>query len=144
MFIKGEHGRQFAYEAHTVCDKNGMVLDVVVTAGNVHDSVAWERVYDRLPHRLKESNAFVMDEDYTTPWIAKKILDDGRVTVLPYTRYKGDKEAYRLWIYEYDPIADELICSHSLYTLRGLARVTAVARLKFDAMNLENGNMKLE
>ena len=25
MFVKGEYGRQFAYGAHTACDKNGMV-----------------------------------------------------------------------------------------------------------------------
>lgn len=37
-FIKGEHERQFAYEAHTACDKSGFIE---VTAGNVHDSVAW-------------------------------------------------------------------------------------------------------
>ena len=36
MFIKGEHERQFAYEAHTVCDKQSFVLAVEVTAGNVH------------------------------------------------------------------------------------------------------------
>ncbi|MEI3085776.1 MAG: hypothetical protein V8S87_07125 [Oscillospiraceae bacterium] len=42
MFVKGEHERQFAYEAHTACDKNGMVLAVEVTAGNVSDSVAWD------------------------------------------------------------------------------------------------------
>lgn len=44
MFVKGEHERQFAYEAHTACDKNGMVLAVEVTAGNVSDSVAWDAV----------------------------------------------------------------------------------------------------
>lgn len=43
--MKGEHERQFAYEAHTACDKNGFVLGVEVTAGNVHDSVAWDKVY---------------------------------------------------------------------------------------------------
>ena len=42
MFVKGEHERQFAYEAHTACDKRGFVLGVEVTAGNVHDSVAWD------------------------------------------------------------------------------------------------------
>ncbi len=26
MFVKGEHERQFAYEAHTACDKHGFVL----------------------------------------------------------------------------------------------------------------------
>ena len=44
MFMKGEHERQFAYEAHTACDKNGIVLAVEVTAGNVNDSVAWDVV----------------------------------------------------------------------------------------------------
>ena len=28
MFVKGEHEQQFAYEAHTACDKNGMILAV--------------------------------------------------------------------------------------------------------------------
>ena len=34
LFAKGEHKRQFAYEAHTACDKNGFVLETVVTPGN--------------------------------------------------------------------------------------------------------------
>ena len=46
MFVKGEHERQFAYEAHTACDKHGFVLGVEVTSGNVSDSVAWDAVYD--------------------------------------------------------------------------------------------------
>ena len=29
MFVKGEHERQFAYEAHTACDKHGFVLGVL-------------------------------------------------------------------------------------------------------------------
>ena len=37
LFVKGSHKRQFAYEAHTVCDGNGFVLETVVTPGNVHD-----------------------------------------------------------------------------------------------------------
>ncbi len=28
MYHKGEHEKQFAYEAHTVCDRHGMVLGV--------------------------------------------------------------------------------------------------------------------
>lgn len=39
LFVKGDYKRQFAYEAHTACDKNGFVLEMVVTPGNVHDSV---------------------------------------------------------------------------------------------------------
>ena len=54
MYHKGEHEKQFAYEAHTVCDRHGMVLGVKVTAGNVHDSVAWDEVYEQTARRFPE------------------------------------------------------------------------------------------
>lgn len=109
MFVKGEHERQFAYEAHTACDSRGFVLGVEVTAGNVHDSVAWDKVYDEVTGRYNVE--FVtMDAGYKTPWIAKKILGDGKVPILPYTRYKGSKERYKPWEYTYDPVDDTYIC----------------------------------
>lgn len=85
MFVKGEHERQFAYEAHTACERHGFVLEVEVTAGNVHDSVAWDSVYDRLTQKFPEIEALAMDAGYKTPWIAKKICQDARISVLPYT-----------------------------------------------------------
>lgn len=111
IFAKGEHERQFAYEAHTACDKNGFVLGVEVTAGNIHDSVAWDKVYDEVT--IKFDVQFVaMDAGYKTPWIAKKTLDDGRIPVLPYTRYNGKKDRYKPWDYQYDPVKDVFICPH--------------------------------
>ena len=109
MFVKGEHERQFAYEAHTVCDGRGFVLGVEVTAGNIHDSVAWDKVYDEVTHKYNVQ--FVtMDAGYKTPWIAKKTLDDGKVPILPYTRYSGNKERYKPWEYTYDPANDTYAC----------------------------------
>ena len=72
MFVKGAHERQFAYEAHTACDKNGFVLGVEVTAGNVSDSVAWDAVYDQVIDKFPEVKFVTMDAGYKTPWIAKK------------------------------------------------------------------------
>ena len=46
VFHKGEHKKCFAYEAHTACDKHNFVLGVYVTPGNVHDSVAFDPLYD--------------------------------------------------------------------------------------------------
>lgn len=86
MFVKGEHKRQFAYEAHTASDRKGFVLGVEVTAGNVHDSVAWDSIYGQVTGKFEEAEFIVMDSGYKTPWIAKKILDDGRIPVLPYKR----------------------------------------------------------
>ncbi|MCD7817512.1 MAG: transposase [Lachnospiraceae bacterium] len=109
MFVKGEHERQLAYGAHTVCERHGMVLDVEVTAGNVHDSIAWDSVYDRVTRKF-EIEFVTMDAGYKTPWISKKIIDDGKVPILPYTRYKGNKEQYKPWQYTYDPVNDTYIC----------------------------------
>ena len=48
MFVKGDRKKQLAYEANTACDIHGIVLDVEVTPGNVHDSVPFDDVYDRV------------------------------------------------------------------------------------------------
>lgn len=71
MFVKGEHERQFAYEAHTACDDHGFVIDVEVTAGNVHDSVAWDALYDKVTAKHNVEFA-VMDAGYKTPWSQRK------------------------------------------------------------------------
>ena len=110
MFVKGEHERQFAYEAHTVCDKSWFVLGVEVTAGNVHDSVAWDAVYDEVTRKFNEVKFVTMDAGYKTPWIAKKTLEDGSVPVLPYTRYTGRQDRYKPWEYTYDPANDTYTC----------------------------------
>ena len=110
MFVKGEHERQFAYEAHTVCDKSWFVLGVEVTAGNVHDSVAWDAVYDEVTRKFNEVKFVTMDAGYKTPWIAKKTIEDGRVPVLPYTRYTGRQDRYKPWEYTYDPANDTYTC----------------------------------
>ncbi|MEG1578821.1 MAG: IS1182 family transposase [Oscillospiraceae bacterium] len=110
MFVKGEHERQFAYEAHTACDKRGFVLGVEVTAGNVHDSVAFDPLYDKLAARFAEIQFAAMDAAYKTPWITRKLIEDGRIPILPYTRYSGNKDQYKPWEYSYDPKSDTYQC----------------------------------
>ena len=111
MYHKGEHEKQFAYEAHTVCDRHGMVLGVEVTAGNVHDSVAWDRVYEQVTSRLPEIRYVTMDAGYKQPWIAQRILEDGRVPILPYTRPHGTRrEGFMPWDFSYDEETDRLFC----------------------------------
>ena len=112
MFVKGEHERQFAYEAHTACDRHGYVLGVEVTAGNIHDSVAWDKVYEQVTERFPEAQFFALDAGYKTPWIAKKILDDSRIPILPYTRHHYKEGQYCPWEYEYDWAEDAFTCPH--------------------------------
>ena len=74
LFVKGEHKRQFAYEAHTACDSNGFILETVVTPGNVHDSVAFDEVYDKVSKAFPEAEIIVADSAYKTPHICRKVF----------------------------------------------------------------------
>lgn len=66
-------------------------MDATVNPGNVHDSTAFDELYDRLTERHPEIEAIVADAGYKTPWISKKVLDDGRIPVLPYKRPMSKK-----------------------------------------------------
>ncbi len=110
MFVKGDHKRQFAYEAHTACEKNGYVVGVKVTAGNVHDSVAFDDVYDEVVEKYPEVETIVADSAYKTPHICKKIFDDGRVISTAYKRPMTKKGGHPYYEYVYDEYYDCIIC----------------------------------
>ena len=110
LFVKGDHKRQFAYEAHTACDKHGYVLETVVTPGNVHDSVAFDDVYDKVTEKFPEVETVVADSAYKTPHICKKVFDDNRVLSTAYKRPMTMKGGHEWWKYVYDEHFDCIIC----------------------------------
>lgn len=110
VFHKGEHKKCFAYTAQTGCDKNGYVLDVTLNPGNVHDSVAFDSLYNRLTEKNPEIKTIVADAGYKTPWISKRVLDDGRIPVLPYKRPMSKKDFFKPYDYVYDKYYDCVIC----------------------------------
>ncbi len=110
LFVKGDHKREFAYEAHTACDKNGFVLGTVVTAGNVHDSVAFDAVYDKVTEVFPKLETVVADSAYKTPHICKRIFEDGRVLSTAYKRPQTMKGGHEWWKYVYDEYYDCVIC----------------------------------
>lgn len=110
VFHKGEHKKCFAYAAQTACDKNGYVLDATLNPGNVHDSVAFDGLYDRLCVKFPEMEYLVMDSGFKTPWIAKRVIDDGRIPVLPYKRPMGKDGFFRPNKFIYDEYFDCVLC----------------------------------
>ena len=110
MFVKGDHKKQFAYEAHTACDKNGYVLAAKVTPGNVHDSVAFDDVYDEVTTEFPQVETIVADSAYKTPHICKKIFDDGRVLSTAYKRPQTMKGGHEWYKYVYDEYYDCILC----------------------------------
>ena len=110
LFVKGDHKRQFAYEAHTACDVHGFVLEVEVTPGNVHDSVAFDAVYDKVAEKYENMKTVVADSAYKTPHICKKVFEDGRVLSTAYKRPQTMKGGHEWWKYVYDEYYDCVIC----------------------------------
>lgn len=111
IFCKGEHKTVFAYEAHTVCDKNNFILDTEVTAGNVHDSIPFDVLYDRVTAKFHDAVEYVSaDSAYKTPWICKKIFEDGRIFATAYKAPSGKKGYYRPREYVYDEYYDCVLC----------------------------------
>ena len=110
LFVKGDHKKQLAYEAHTACDVHGVVLAVEVTPGNIHDSVAFDDVYDQVVEQFPDVHAFVADSAYKTPHICKKVFGDDRVLSTAYKRPMTMKGGHEWWKYVYDEFYDCIIC----------------------------------
>ena len=79
--------------------------------------------YDEVTRKFNEVKFVTMDAGYKTPWIAKKTIEDGRVPVLPYTRYTGRQDRYKPWEYTYDPANDTYTCPRG-----GILRHTTTRR----------------
>lgn len=109
-FHKGEHQKCFAYTAHVACDRNNFVLKADVSAGNIHDSVMFDRLYQRVKESFPQSKAVVVDAGYKTPWISKQIIDDQRLAVMPYKRPMTKDGFFKTYEYVYDEYYDCVLC----------------------------------
>ena len=110
VFHKGEHKKVFAYEAHPACDKHNFILGVHVTPGNIHDSVAFDSLYDDICKHYPEHKIVAADSAYKTPWICKRIFESGRVLTSAYTRPKTKDGNHPWYTYVYDEYFDDVIC----------------------------------
>lgn len=111
MFHKGDHKREFAYVTQTACDKHGWVLDYSVHPGNEHDSKTFPIFYEKL--KKSPTKVIVADSAYKTPAIAKLLIDDGIIPVLPYKRPMTKKGFFRKHEYVYDEHFDCYICPNN-------------------------------
>ena len=69
------------------------------------------RVYEQVTSRFPEIQYVTMDAGYKQPWIAKRILEEGRIPILPYTRPHGPRrEGFMPWDFSYEEEKDRLIC----------------------------------
>ena len=106
-FHKGEHKEVFAYGIETGCDIHGWVLGYTVHPGNEHDSKTFPYLYEKL--KYFEPDVMVLDAGYKNPPIAKLLIDDGIIPVMPYHAPMTKKGFFRKYEFIYDQ-------DHNCYT----------------------------
>ena len=110
IFHKGEHKKCFTYEAHTACTEKNFIIAVEVTPGNIHDSIAFDGLYDEINRKYPEHETIVADSAYKTPAICKRIFENGKVLSTAYKRPMGKKGYFKHHEYVYDEYYDCVIC----------------------------------
>ncbi len=110
VFHKGEHQKVFAYTANVGCDRHGYIMGVEVAAGNLNDSTVFPKIYARLKGDFPEIEHVVLDAGFKTPAIAREILEDKRIPVMPYKRPMTKDGYYKKSDFAYDEYYDCYIC----------------------------------
>ena len=101
-----------------------------MTPCNIHNSAAFDAVFERLIEHSPEVQAVTTDAEYKTPGICKQIFDSGRVPSLPYGRpmtkkgnlpwYEYVCDEYRSFsISEIDPIAGTVTFTNGFVIRKG-------------------------
>lgn len=112
-YHKGEHEKCFAYTHQAFSEGNGFVIECSTNAGNMHDSTAFDNIFEELIEEYNEEIENVcLDSGYNTPAICKRINDAGKEALMPYSRSKGrkDKSLMNKKEFEYDEEKDCYIC----------------------------------
>ena len=110
-FHKGEHKEVFAYGIETACDKWGWVLGYTVHPGNLHDSTTFPDIYEKL--KKYDPEVMVMDAGYKNPPIAKMLIDDDVMPVMPYHAPMTKKGFFKKYEYIYDAENNCYICPNN-------------------------------
>jgi len=113
MFHKGEHEKQFAYVANTACDKHNFILDFVLGAGNIHDSMMFSSVYEKVLKKFPEIQAVAVDAGYKTPAIMKEIIDSEKIPCVPYKRPMTKQGFFKKYDFVYDEYFDCILCPNN-------------------------------
>jgi hypothetical protein len=104
---------EFAYSTHVACDEHNFILSCEVTAGNVHDSRVFDRVYDDVTEKFEEVETVAVDAGYKTPWICKKVQDDGRNISTAYKAPMTKRGFFRSYEFVYDKYYDCVVCPNN-------------------------------
>ena len=112
MLYKSDKEKMFGYNSSVICDNNNYILTVDVNPSNMHDSVAFYSLFDKLINNYDINNIkyFVGDAAYITSHICKTIIDLDMIPAFPYSRLGYRKNYFKKYDFIYDEHNDIYIC----------------------------------
>ena len=115
FYHKGEHEKQFAYSASALCDKNGYILETYITSGNIHDSISFNGLYSNYKKNFlfEKTKLVCLDNGFTSPAVAKTIIDSGKEILTPYKRPMTKKGFFKKKDFVYDEMLEGYICPNN-------------------------------
>lgn len=104
MLHKNEKEKTFGYNSTVICDNNNYTLVVDVNPSNMHDSVAFYSVFEKLINRYGTEDIvnFLGGAAYKNPHICKTLIDLELTPLFPYTRLGYRKDYLKKYEYIYD------------------------------------------
>lgn len=103
---KGEKEKNFSYNAHTACDKQGFIINTVLKPSNIHDSKVFKAVYQPLIPNMPQLATVSIDSGYHSGPLIKMICDYKHLPLLPYKRPMGSKNFKLLNQLTYHPLSN--------------------------------------
>lgn len=115
FYHKGEHEKQFAYSASALCDKHGFILETYITSGNIHDSISFDGLYNNFKKNFlfDKTKLICLDNGYTSPAVAKNVIDSGKSILTPYKRPMTKKGFFKKYEFVYDEYLDGYLCPNN-------------------------------
>lgn len=110
---KNEKETCFAYSFHAACDERGIILGIEATAANVHDSVMFEEVLNRVEKNVSRPDFVAVDAGYKTPYICKTLIDRQIEPAMPYKRPMTKEGFFRKYEFVYDEKNDCYTCPNN-------------------------------
>jgi transposase len=81
---------------HAICDEKGRPIDMLLTAGNVHDIKGASKLLDRLP----EAKVMLADRGYDADWFRAALQIRGLASCIPSKRNRNRQIAYDTDLYK--------------------------------------------
>lgn len=104
--------------------------------------MAFDELYNKLQENHPEIQVIVADSAYNTPYIAKRVLDDGKDLLVPYRRPMTKQGFFKKYDFAYDEYFDCVVCPNNKVLKYATTNRDGYKEFKSNPYNCENCELR--